>query len=279
VRADDAGLLLGWGVFETLAIAGGEPLLLERHLERMARGARTLSLPLDLSGVRRQVGRCLAASGVREGRLRITLTAGPVPPGLPAPAAVAAPTLLVSVTAVSARPAAAARLALVDVRRPSPRAVPTHVKAIAFLPSLLARHAALSRGSPEALMLSETGHLAEADAANLFWVEGAALVTPALATGALEGITRGLVIELARELGVSVREGRYPPGRLRQAGEVFVTSTLRGVQPVGEVRLQSGEVLRWQRGPVARRFAAALRVRIKIASRVARHAAAGRARP
>jgi len=233
VREDDAGLLIGWGVFETLRVVDGQPELYEAHLHRLGRGAATLGLPVDLALVRRRVARALArhARGA-DLRLRITLTAGPAGVGLPPPAAVTRPTLLIQLSAAAPRTARPVRLALVDVRRPSPRVLPSHVKSTSYAASVLARHAALALGAEEALLLSERGHVAEADTSNIFWIDRGVLHTPSLATGALEGVTRGAVIALARRLGVRVREGLYAPAALERADEIFLTSAIRGIQPV-----------------------------------------------
>lgn len=236
MKMTDAGLLLGWGVFETVRVTCGVPEFYERHLDRMRRGAGTVGIPFDEEMIRRRVTRALA--GVTEARLRITLTAGEVGPGLRPREAVTRPGLYVQVGYLP-RPKRAVKLAIVSVRRPSPRVMPVHVKAVSYLPSVLARHEALAAGADEALMLSERGHVAEADAANVFWWKRGVLYTPSLETGALEGVMRGVVIEASRGAGIEVREGLFGPKHLLECDGAFLTSSLRGQQAIGAIGCQA----------------------------------------
>ena len=99
-------------------------------------------------------------------------------------------------------------------------------------------------------MLNDRGHLTEGTTMNVFFVEGGVVRTPALSSGILEGITRGLVVELVAREGLPFEEGFYPADALRKADEAFVTSTTRDVMPVGSV---DGEPLR-SPGPITTRI-------------------------
>jgi branched-subunit amino acid aminotransferase/4-amino-4-deoxychorismate lyase len=107
------------------------------------------------------------------------------------------------------------------------------IKALGYLPNVLARLEARAAGDDDALLLDDRERLAEASAANLFWLTtDGTLRTPAESCPILPGITRAAVLELARRSGLRVEEGEWGREELAAAGEAFVTSSLRGVAPV-----------------------------------------------
>ena len=229
---DDRGLLLGDGLFETMLwTAGGLPHL-EAHLSRMAAGCETLGLPaFDLDQAR---ALCLAApgeAGVAEGRaaVRLTLTAGSGGRGLDRPEA---PVLRLAARAAAAAPVTTpVDLVLAKTRRNegSPAA---RLKTLSYIDNVLARAEARAAGADEAVMCNNHGDLACAGAANLFWIAGGILFTPALHCGVLSGLTRRRVLELARQLDVEVHEVATGADALDEAEAVFLTNSLIGVRPV-----------------------------------------------
>jgi branched-chain amino acid aminotransferase len=252
VAATDRGLLLGEGVFETIALVDGQPFALTRHLERLNHSARIVGLTLPWSDdhLRAACAATLAAAraggdqeAAQSGRLRITITGGPGPL-TPLPGE-RRPTLLVTVTTRRAAAAAAAPTAAVTV---SPWPVNEHspvvgAKTTSRLEYTLALAAAQRHGADEAVLLNTQGMLAEATSANVFLVVAGRLSTPSLATGCLGGVTRSLITEL---VDVAERDD-LTADDLRLAPEAFLTSTTRGVQPITSV---DGVALRAAPGPL-----------------------------
>jgi len=140
-------------------------------------------------------------------------------------------------------------------RRPPPDVLDPRVKSLNYLNNALAKLEARRRGADEALLLNAAGLVAEASVANVFAVHGGALATPPPTDGALEGITRGAVIELAASAGIASAErslGRYD---LLGADEVFLTGTGARVVPV---RSLDGETIgKGEPGPITRRLSTA----------------------
>lgn len=232
VPFDDRGLLLGDGLFETILVRQGAPVWWEGHLGRLIRGCEVLGLPApDQQAARREAEIALAESGLGAARaaLRLTWTAGSGGRGLERPAA-PTPRLIVTV-APAPKPEGPARLILARTRR-NDGSVTSRLKTLAYLDNVLARREAAAAGADEALMLNGRGEVACASAANLFWLSGGRIYTPALECGVLEGLARQAVIAAAQRMGGPVREVRARPEELRSADAIFLTNSLIGVRPV-----------------------------------------------
>jgi len=193
IAPDDRGFTLGDGLFETLLSVDGRLRDTDAHLDRMAAGCQVLGLP-DLDSARAET--VLAAAGAGPGRwaVRLTLTAGSGGRGLDRPPGVEP--LLIATAAPSPRPSEPARLITAQVRR-NDRSPAARLKTLSFLDNVLARAEATEAGVDEALMLNTGDQIACAAAANLFWITGGELFTPALTCGALAGVTRAQVIAKA----------------------------------------------------------------------------------
>ncbi len=234
VAADDRGLLLGDGLFETILAEDGRMDRFDAHLRRMVRGCTLLGLPPPDAGAAEASAReALLGAGLGAGRaaVRLSWTAGSGrgldrPQGPP-------PRLLVA--AFSAPPPQGpARLVTVGVRR-NEGSPASRLKTLSYLDHVLARLEARGRGADEALMLNNAGEVAGGAAANLFWIEHGRLYTPALECGVLDGIVRAAVLAAAGELGVERRELRAGPEALARADALFLTSSLIGVRPAAEL--------------------------------------------
>jgi branched-chain amino acid aminotransferase/4-amino-4-deoxychorismate lyase len=228
---DDRGVLLGDGLFETMLWTAGDLPHLDAHLARMAAGCETLGLPvLDLEAARTL---CLAApiqAGVSETRaaVRLTLTAGSGGRGLDRPEAPVS--RLVARTVAAAPVTTPVDLVLARTRRNegSPAA---RLKTLSYVDNVLARAEARAAGADEAVMRNNHGDLTCAAAANLFWVAGGSLFTPALHCGVLDGLTRRRVMAAAWALDVEVHEVASGAEALDAAEAVFLTNSLIGVRP------------------------------------------------
>jgi len=229
--AADAGRLYGRGLFETFRARRGSVFLLDRHLARLRAGARTLEIEpaaelAQLSVVVRELAeRC----GLEDARIRLTVTAGPEG---------GRPSLLLQARPASDYPTEVyergIRVIVASARRneTSPLA---RIKSVNYLDNLLAREESRHAGADEALLLNTRGLLAEASTANLFIARDGGLATPPISDGALPGITRGAVLELARDAGIAAREASLTLDDLYQASEAFLTNAIAGVLPVVSV--------------------------------------------
>jgi branched-chain amino acid aminotransferase len=235
----DRGFLYGDSVYEVLRTSGGRPVDLDRHLERLGRSAAAIELiPPDQPEIRRALAETLAAAGNPEAYARIIVTRGGGAISLDI-AAAERPGLLVIVSPL-ALPAAehyekGVHVAIVGVERTSRRAVDPAVKSGNYLNNIMALAEARRSGAYEAIMCGPDGRVAEGSTSNLFVVRGGQLITPALLTGILPGITRMRVIEIAAADGLTASEGDLYPDDVRRAAEVFVTSSVRGVLPATRV--------------------------------------------
>jgi len=266
VPVTDHGLLYGDGLFEGIRIYGGRVFRLELHLARLAAGARALglALPGGVEGLREVVLETARAFGEAEAYVRLIVTRGEGPLGVD-PTTCPLPRLICIVDSIRLYPAETrARgldLVTVSVRRPPADVLDPRVKSLNYLNSALAKLEARRRGADEALILNLAGQVAEASVANVFVVRGGALATPPASDGALEGITRRSVLELAAGLGLPAAERTLGRMDLFSAEEVFLTGT--GARIVA-VRSLDGEALGEQPpGPVTRRLEAAFAALVK----------------
>ena len=248
----DRGFLLGDGLFETMRAERGRVPFLDRHLDRLEAGAATLGIPLP------QPRTTLAAAclevlhanrlGDRDAALRITLSRGPGPRGL-APPPEPAPTLLIGAAAVA--DTAPARAVISRIRR-NEHSPLSRIKSLNYLDAVLALREASERGADEALLCNTAGRLACASAANLFLIRDGALLTPGLDEGVLPGITRGLILELASEVGLIAEETAIAPSALERVEEAFLTNSLIGIRPL--VAINGHRVGRGGIGPLTNRL-------------------------
>ena len=238
IAPDDRGLLLGDGLFETLRARDGRLFRARAHLERLAAGAERLEIPLHegLAALEGALNATLKANRLEaaDAVVRLTLTRGTGPRGV-LPPDNPTPTLLIAAHPLMPPPATPAILHTVsEVRRNECSPLAT-LKSLNYLDGILARRAAHRAGADEALLLNTKGRIAEASAANLFLVENGELITPPPSEGVLPGITRAVVLELAGELGLPVREEPLEPNRIEVASEGFLTNAVIGLRPVGAI--------------------------------------------
>ena len=257
VSVFDRGFLYGDSVYETLRTAGGRPVELARHLDRLRRSALGIGLeiPFDDAALRAAIAATHAASGNADSYVRVIVTRGTGPLMLD-PRVSSSPLLVVLVQELRLpAPAlyeAGLSVRIVDVHKISARSLDPTLKTGNYLNSIQALRQAAESAAEDAILCSPAGDVAEGATSNVFMVRAGELRTPALATGLLEGITRALVLALATELGIGWRETKIWPDELRAADEVFLTSSVRGAMPVTTLdgqRVGAGGV-----GPVTRRI-------------------------
>ena len=223
----DRGFTVGDGVFETVKAVEGHPFALGRHLDRLARSAAGLGLPApDRELVRQACAEVLAANPVPLGRLRITYTGGLAPLG--SDRGDTGPTLVVALGPVPHRADTAAVVTVPWTR--NEHSATAGIKTTSYAENVVALARAHEHGADEAILGNTAGLLCEGTASNVFVVLGGRLLTPPLSSGCLAGITRALALRWS-----DAEEADLPLSVLREADEVFLTSSLRDIQPVTRV--------------------------------------------
>jgi branched-chain amino acid aminotransferase len=253
VSVFDRGFLYGDSVYEVVRTYAGRPFELRAHLERLAHSAARigLTLPWDAPRVAEELRRTLEASrggdaedpaaapwNRAERTARIVMTRGSGDLGLD-PALAARPSSVIIVHPLTGPPLAAYRdgvvACVVGVARAAPTAADPTAKTGLHLPHVLAVQEARLHGAFEALLTDGSGHVTEGASSNLFAVRGGTVITPPLGAGILEGITRGVVLRLAREVGIPTEETALAVDDLTLADELFITSTVREILPVTRI--------------------------------------------
>ncbi|MGH8951737.1 MAG: aminotransferase class IV [Acidimicrobiia bacterium] len=240
IPVTDSSVLRGDGCFEVLRAYAGKPFALDEHLDRLARSAKALDIPLPGRHELEQWIRDIAISA-GDGAVRVVVTRGSAVPG-----DVAEP-----VVVVFAHPWA-------SVEGPAtllPVAAPWHAagvdwdlagaKVLSYAPNLSATRQANAEGFGDALLTTMNDVILEGPTFSVAWVVDGVAETPTLDLGILDSITRRVMLELAAELGVEVVEGIWSLDRLDEADEMMALSTAREIQPVAAVGQR-----RFREGPV-----------------------------
>jgi branched-chain amino acid aminotransferase len=265
-----SGLLSGWGLFTTIRVVEGIPFGFERHWERLERDAERTHCPFPFKEetVRAQMAKVLRANEVREGCARIYAIYNQVGFWRSNEKFPEADLLIYSADLPSYREPVRLFLREHGRHAASPLA---GVKVTSWLNNVWNLHEAEQAGFDEVVLLNERGEVAECTAANIFCVRGGRVTTPPLAAGCLQGVTRGVLLEIGACAGAPVEERTLRTEDLYSAGEVFISSTNRGMLGVSEI---NGRKLAATPGPVTQKlgkaFAAYVREYVE-----ARHAAWG----
>ncbi|WP_340005977.1 aminotransferase class IV [Paenibacillus sp. FSL K6-0276] len=240
VSALDHGFLYGIGLFETFRTYGGVPFLLERHLKRMAEGCKELGIPFEqeVEHLQDWIQRVMDKNELKEAYIRYTVTAGEDILGLPA-GDYREPNHLLYIKVLPKVPdklySEGKELQLLSLRRNTPEGT-VRFKSLHYMNNVLAKrelrgYASAANGA-EGLMLTAQEIIAEGIVSNIFFIKNNILHTPDISTGILPGITREMVMELARSTGIRVEKGAYRWEQLKAADEVFLTNSVQEIVPV-----------------------------------------------
>lgn len=231
VPVDDWAFRYGWGLFETLRIARGCPLFLDRHLARMCGMAAVLELSKDPESDhrrwRREITAALAASRQREGIINCYWTGGLVPNARKQ-------LRIVRLRPMPRYPRRPLRLWVAPWRL-EPTYPGTGAKTLAYFPYIFAGVSARRAGFDEAVILNSAERVADGATSSLFLITKGRIATPSLDQGALAGIARSVVLEVAARAGIRCQERSVTWKMLTRADEVFLSSSMRGVVRVGEI--------------------------------------------
>ena len=236
----DHGFLYGDGIYETMRAYKGTVFMLDEHVERLFRSASMIGLIINKkrSEIKKAVYETLKANRVREAAIRITMSRGPGLTGLD-PALCKKPTFVIFAHQFKEYPVRyyqkGVKIIISDTRRNFRKAVDPQIKSLNFLNNILANIEAIKSNAHEAVMLNYRNYLAEGTVSNLFFVRDNILHTPSLSVGILNGITRSILLELAKELKIKTREGKYRAEDIFSAQEVLISNTTMEVMPVSEV--------------------------------------------
>lgn len=226
----DHGLLYGDGVFEGIRYYGRRAFRLQAHLQRLADSARAIALrlPRTPEQLAEACAALIAAAPMDDGYLRLVVTRGSGPLGLD-PRGCTSPTVFIVADALRLMDEAAlrrgARVIVAATRRLAPDGLDPRIKSLNYLNHILARIEANQAGADEAILLNAQGRVAEGTADNVFVVHRGRLRTPPPTEGALAGITRQVLLELAGEAGIPAEETPLGTYDLYTADECFLSGT------------------------------------------------------
>jgi branched-chain amino acid aminotransferase len=267
VSVFDHGLLYGDGVFEGIRLYGGNIFRLEEHLERLEYSAKAIMLTMPLNRQQLSDVTCetCRVNGLTDAYIRLVITRGVGDLGL-APWLCAKPSMFIIASKISLYPKEyydhGLAIVTVPTRRISPAALPSTVKSLNYLNNILGKIEAKQFGALEAIMLNEQGYVAECTADNVFIVHKGELITPSASQGALKGVTRATVVDIAKEIGVPMREADMTRYDIWCADECFLTGTGAEVIPV--VKLDGREIGVGKPGPITQRVLASFRRRVLV---------------
>ena len=263
VSVYDRGFLYGDSVFETIRTYGGEPFALGEHLARLDASAGKIGInpPIAPADLALEVRRAVRAARNDESYVRVTITRGTGPLGLD-PALARDPLRVILVEPFTPLPGALYRdgVRAITTRLDRPADSVPGAKITNYLASLLAVQSAKAQGAHEALLLDAHGQVIEGATSNVFVVHDGALVTPPEDAGILVGITRAQVLDIAGELGITVRLATFHPAITAQ--EAFLTSSLRELLPL--VQIDAHPLGDARPGPITRAIHSAFRRRVGL---------------
>jgi branched-chain amino acid aminotransferase len=262
VSVFDHGLLYGDGVFEGIRFYNGRVFRLEQHMRRLYDCARALLLNIPLTPEEMIAATCetIRANNLRDGYIRLVITRGVGPMGL-SPFKCPKPSIIIIAASIALYPKEAygtgLTMATVATRRPSHDMLSPQVKSLNYLNNVMAKVEAIQAGAEEGLMLNDAGLVAECTGDNLFIVRDGTISTPPLTAGALDGITRGVVFEIARDLGLPMRERNLSRHDIYTADECFLTGTAAEV--IAAVKLDQRAIGTGKPGAITNRIIARFR--------------------
>jgi branched-chain amino acid aminotransferase len=258
----DHGVLYGDGVFEGVRAYHGRVFRLRQHMQRLYDSAKAILLtpPISAERMGREILRTLAANKLRDGYIRPVITRGVGDLGLN-PANCPKASYFIITDKIKLYPDEFYKkglpLVTVPTRRNVAEALSPKIKSLNYLNNILAKIEANQRGALEAIMLTQDGYVAECTADNLFILRKGRLLTPPTWQGALEGITREAVLELAAKLKIKAAEEPMTRYDIYTADEAFMTGTAAEIVPV--ISLDARPIGTGKPGPVTLKLISAFK--------------------
>src|SRR6266481_9513215 len=237
VSVFDHGLLYGDGIFEGIRFYNSRVFRLEEHLERLWDSARSilLEIPMSQRAMTEALLETIRQNDLRDGYIRLLVTRGVGNLGLN-PEQCKTPSVIIITAQIALYSEEMYRngltVATVATRRTNPSALNPAVKSLNYLNNVMARIEANQANADEALMLNDEGNVAECTADNVFIIKHGHIFTPPISAGALRGITRSVVFDIAAELGMKITETDVTRHDVFIADECFLTGTAAELIPV-----------------------------------------------
>jgi branched-chain amino acid aminotransferase len=266
VSVFDHGLLYGDGVFEGIRMYHNRIFKLEEHIERLYWSAKAilLEIPMTPAELTQACVETCKANGLRDGYIRLLVTRGKGTLGLD-PRRCPKPSVIIIAATIQLYPEKYYDEGLTIVTVPTTRnlvnSVNPAIKSLNYLNNILARIEANNAGVEEAILLNSEGFVAECTGDNVFIVHKGRLLTPPLSAGALYGITRGTVLDCAKELGIAWAEPQLTRYDVYIADEMFLTGTAAEMVPV--VKVDGRVIGNGKPGPVTLQLMKAFREKTK----------------
>jgi branched-chain amino acid aminotransferase len=253
----DHGLLYGDGVFEGIRFYSGKIFMIDAHVRRLYDSAKAirLQIPMSPEKMKEALVETMKANNMVDGYIRLVVTRGEGCLGV-SPTTCKNPSVIIIVDTISLYPAEMYEKGMAVITssmvRNHPNAVSPKVKSLNYLNNILAKIEAIDAGVPEAILFNHIGYVAECTGDNVFVVRDGELQTPPPEAGILEGVTRGVVIKLAKEHGIPFAEKNLTRYDLYTADECFFSGTAAEVIPVTKIdnRLIGGEKV----GPITHKL-------------------------
>ena len=255
VSVFDHGLLYGDGIFEGIRIYHGRVFRLKEHIDRLFYSAKAilLDIPMSHADLMKATVETCRQNNLREGYIRLLVTRGKGTLGLN-PNRCKNPSIIIIADTIQLYPPEYYDKGLEIITVPTTRnlhnAVNPAIKSLNYLNNILAKIEANNSGCEEAVMLNSEGYVAECTGDNIFIVKDGHMFTPPLSSGALYGITRKVVIDMARESNMPVTEPNLTRYDLFNADECFLTGT--GAELVPVVKIDGRVIGSGTPGPVTR---------------------------
>lgn len=253
----DHGLLYGDGVFEGIRVYNGKVFELQAHLRRLYESAKVirLEIPLDKDALSAAIRETVEANGIADGYIRLVVTRGTGDLGLN-PFLCKQSRIIIIADKIQPYPKEVYETGMKVVSavtvRNHPLAVSPQTKSLNYLNNILAKFEALDNNVPEAIMYNHQGYVAEATVDNVFIVKDGVIYTPPISAGALDGITRKVVIKLVKQEGLEVIEKNLTRHDLYVCDEFFLTGTAAEV--IGIVEIDKRTIGDGMPGPITKRL-------------------------
>jgi branched-chain amino acid aminotransferase len=233
VPVNDRGFLLGDGLFETMRVVGGKPFRFAQHLDRLARGADFLKIkcPFTPKELEKSAGQLIEQNQMPDAILRLTLTRGPGARGY-TPNGQGKPTVVMTLHPAPPLENPVEWSLVTSSFRISAADPLASFKTTSKILHVMARAEAVERGADEALLLNTNGEVAETASGNLFWVYDNTICTVPTGRGVLPGITRTVILEICRTLGLQTSKRAIKPAALKDSKGIFITQSALGIVPV-----------------------------------------------
>ncbi|OEG00318.1 hypothetical protein BHF71_05305 [Vulcanibacillus modesticaldus] len=235
ISVKDHGFLYGVGLFETFRVYDGTPFLFQEHIKRLKEGLSLIGIEskIDQNKMSQDLNRLLEINNLNDAYVRVTVTAGTAPLGLPNQK-YDKPTILWQIKPLppfSDEPSMGKNAIILKTPR-NLAETRIRLKSINFLNNVIAKHEIIDLENYEGIFLTHDGYVAEGIVSNIFFVKQGKVYTPSLDAGILNGITRQQIISICEQNNISLMEGLFSPETLIEADEIFITNSIQEVVPI-----------------------------------------------